>query len=158
MDNRETVQETEEAIGKVGVPPVGGVFSQPWSMNKVFGLLAVFGPAAIVASVSIGAGETIVVVRTGAWARYGLLWLVLLSCVVKGSLRYLPARTLHSGQRRIYRASACTTAGTARLAANCNRTDGDDRRTAGLGADCKARAGICSTFFSVACCRHLSRK
>ena len=43
MDNRETVQETEEAIGKVGVPPVGGVFSQPWSMNKVFGLLAVFG-------------------------------------------------------------------------------------------------------------------
>ena len=84
MDNRETVQETEEAIGKVGVPPVGGVFSQPWSMNKVFGLLAVFGPAAIVASVSIGAGETIVVVRTGAWARYGLLWLVLLSCVVKG--------------------------------------------------------------------------
>ena len=42
-----------------------------------------FGPAAIV-SVRIGAGETIVVVRAGAWARYGLLWLVLLSCVVKG--------------------------------------------------------------------------
>ena len=42
------------------------------------------GPAAIVASVSIGAGETIVVVRAEAWARYGLLWLVLLSCVVKG--------------------------------------------------------------------------
>ena len=84
MDNRETGQETEEDIGKVEVPPVSGVFAQPWSMNKVFGLLAVFGPAAIVASVSIGAGETIVVVRAGAWARYGLLWLVLLSCVVKG--------------------------------------------------------------------------
>ena len=84
MDNRETVQETEEDIDKVEVPPVSGVFAQPWSMNKVFGLLAVFGPAAIVASVSIGAGETIVVVRAGAWARYGLLWLVLLSCVVKG--------------------------------------------------------------------------
>ena len=82
MDNRATVQETEEDIGKVEVPPVSGVFAQPWSMNKVFGLLAVFGPAAIVASVSIGAGETIVVVRAGAWARYGLLWLVLLSCVV----------------------------------------------------------------------------
>ena len=47
-------------------------------------MLAGFGPAAIVASVSIGAGETIVVVRAGAWARYGRLWLVLLSCVVKG--------------------------------------------------------------------------
>ena len=53
-------------------------------MKKLLGLFAVFGPAAIVASVSIGAGETIVVVRSGAWAGYGLLWLVLTSCVVKG--------------------------------------------------------------------------
>ena len=36
------------------------------------------------ASVAIGAGETIVVVRAGAWAGYGLLWLVLLSVLVKG--------------------------------------------------------------------------
>ena len=41
-------------------------------------------PLQSVASVSIGAGETIVVVRAGAWAEYNLLWLVLLSCVVKG--------------------------------------------------------------------------
>jgi len=33
---------------------------------------------------SIGAGETIVVVRTGSWARYDLLWVVLLACLVKG--------------------------------------------------------------------------
>ena len=85
MANKETVQESEDPrIGKVDVPPVSGVFTESWSMKKVFGLLAVFGPAAIVASVSIGAGETIVVVRAGAWAGYGLLWLVLLSCVVKG--------------------------------------------------------------------------
>ncbi len=71
-------------IAKLRVPPPGGVFAEPWSAKKVIGLLAVFGPAAIVASVSIGAGETIVVVRAGAWARYGLLRLVLLSCVVKG--------------------------------------------------------------------------
>ena len=77
-------RKPKKISAKFGVPPVSGVFAQPWSMNKVFGLLAVFGPAAIVASVSIGAGETIVVVRAGAWARYGLLWLVLLSCVVKG--------------------------------------------------------------------------
>ena len=58
------------------------------------------GPAAIVASVSIGAGETIVVVRTGAWASYDLMWLVLLSCVVKGVfLTYLLGRyTAVSGE------------------------------------------------------------
>ena len=71
-------------LGKVEIPPVSGVFGESWSIKKLFGLLAVFGPAAIVASVSIGAGETIVVVRAGAWAGYRLLWLVLLSCVVKG--------------------------------------------------------------------------
>ena len=71
-------------MNKIDVPPVDGVFAEPWSLKKVTGLFAVFGPAAIVASVAIGAGETIVVVRAGAWAGYGLLWLVLMSSVVKG--------------------------------------------------------------------------
>ena len=83
MDNTETVEDNENAV-KFESPPVSAPFSDPWSLKKVFRLMAVFGPAAIVASVSIGAGETIVVVRAGAWAGYGLLWLVLLSCVVKG--------------------------------------------------------------------------
>ncbi len=61
-----------------------GVFAQPWSFAKLWQVMRVFGPAAIVASVAIGAGETIVVVRAGAWAGYGLLWLVLLSVIVKG--------------------------------------------------------------------------
>ena len=39
---------------------LGGAFAEPWSARKLVGSLAVFGPAAIVASVSIGAGETIV--------------------------------------------------------------------------------------------------
>jgi Mn2+/Fe2+ NRAMP family transporter len=47
-------------------------------------MFALFGPAAIVASVAIGAGETIVVVRCGSWFAYDLLWLVLLSAIVKG--------------------------------------------------------------------------
>ena len=71
-------------MNKVEIPAVSGVFAQPWSFRKVAALLSVFGPAAIVASVAIGAGETIVVVRAGAWSGYGLLWLVLLSCIVKG--------------------------------------------------------------------------
>ena len=60
-------------MNKVDIPPPEGVFAQSWSLRKIFGMLAVFGPAAIVASVAIGAGETIVVVRAGAWA---WLWLV----------------------------------------------------------------------------------
>ena len=71
-------------MNKVEIPPPEGVFGQSWSLQKLLGMLAVFGPAAIVASVAIGAGETIVVVRAGAWAGYGLLWMVLLSCLVKG--------------------------------------------------------------------------
>ena len=30
------------------MPPPSGVFAQPWSLKKIVGLLAVFGPAAIV--------------------------------------------------------------------------------------------------------------
>lgn len=71
-------------MNKIDIPPVRGIFSKGWSVKKLIGLMSVFGPAAIVASVSIGAGETIVVVRAGAWAGYGLLWLVLTSCIVKG--------------------------------------------------------------------------
>jgi len=54
-----------------------------FSARKVIRCLAFFGPAAIVASVSIGAGETVLAVRTGAWSGYGLLWLVLLACLTK---------------------------------------------------------------------------
>jgi Mn2+/Fe2+ NRAMP family transporter len=75
-------EETQTAE-PVDLPPVTGPYAEPWSLKKIIALASVFGPAAIVASVSIGAGETIVVVRTGAWAGYNLLWLVLLSCVVK---------------------------------------------------------------------------
>jgi len=69
---------------KFDIPQLEGIFSEPWSWKKLVGLMGVFGPAAIVASVAIGAGETIVVVRAGAWAGYDLLWVVLLSCLVKG--------------------------------------------------------------------------
>jgi Mn2+/Fe2+ NRAMP family transporter len=77
-----SLQNTESKTFEVPEPT--GVYAQPWSFKKAMGLMAAFGPAAIVASVSIGAGETIVVVRLGSWAGYGLLWLVLLSVLVKG--------------------------------------------------------------------------
>lgn len=74
----------ETGVEPLEVPSPGAIYEEPWSRRKLFGLMAAFGPAAIVASVSIGAGETIVVVRAGSWAGYGLLWLVLLSSLVKG--------------------------------------------------------------------------
>ena len=64
--------------------PLQGPLAEPWSPGKLLRLLGMFGPAAVLASVSIGAGETIVVVRTGAWMGYGLLWLILLAALTKG--------------------------------------------------------------------------
>jgi hypothetical protein len=53
-----------------------------------------------VASVAIGAGETIVVVQAGSWAGYDLLWLVLASVLTKGiCVTYLLGRyTAVSGE------------------------------------------------------------
>lgn len=48
--------------------------------------LAAFGPGAILASATIGAGETILAVRAGAWGGYDLLWLILLAALTKSFL------------------------------------------------------------------------
>ena len=85
---------------KVTVPPLEGVYAQPWSLRRLLAMMSAFGPAAIVASVSIGAGETIVVVRLGAWSGYDLLWLILLSVLAKSIfVTYLVGRyTAVSGE------------------------------------------------------------
>jgi Mn2+/Fe2+ NRAMP family transporter len=84
----------------IEIPQPTGVVAEPWSLRKVGHVLRLFGPAAIVASVSIGAGETIVVVKAGSWAGYELLWLVLASVLVKGvCVTYLMGRyTAVSGE------------------------------------------------------------
>ena len=51
-------EETQTAE-PVDLPPVTGPYAEPWSLKKIIALASVFGPAAIVASVSIGAGETL---------------------------------------------------------------------------------------------------
>ena len=75
---------TNARSAPIEIPEPSGVLAEPWSAGKLWRLAALFGPAAIVASVSIGAGETIIVVKTGSWAGYNLLWLVLASALVKG--------------------------------------------------------------------------
>lgn len=52
----------------------------------MWGVLKRIGPGAIVASATIGAGETVLAVRVGAWGGYSLLWLVLAAAVTKSFL------------------------------------------------------------------------
>jgi len=68
----------------IEIPPLTGVLAEPLSAGKLLRQMRFFGPAAIIASLSLGAGETIMATGLGAWSEYGLLWLLLLSVVVKG--------------------------------------------------------------------------
>ena len=52
----------------------------------MFDHLRKIGPGAIVAAATIGAGETVLAVRAGAWGGYELLWLVLLAAITKSFL------------------------------------------------------------------------
>lgn len=51
--------------------------------QNMFKNLKHIGPGAIVALATIGAGETVLAVRVGAWGGYDLLWLILLAAVTK---------------------------------------------------------------------------
>jgi Mn2+/Fe2+ NRAMP family transporter len=64
-------------------PEPDKLLPKQFSVRKFLRCMAFFGPAAIVASVSVGAGRTVLAVRTGAWSGYGPLWLVLLACLTK---------------------------------------------------------------------------
>jgi len=64
-------------------PEPNPFFTERFSSKKLWRCLALFGPVAVVASISVGAGETVLAVRTGAWAGYGLLWLVVLAALTK---------------------------------------------------------------------------
>ena len=89
-----------ETVERVVIPEPSGPLAERRSFRKLLCLMAMFGPGAIVASIAIGAGETIVVFRAGSWAGYDLLWVVLLACLVKGVfLTYLLGRyTAISGE------------------------------------------------------------
>ena len=79
-----TASAAKSAPTTVEIPELSGVHAEPPSVAKLFRLLRSFGPAALLASLSIGAGETIMVTGLGAWAGYDLLWLLVASVLVKG--------------------------------------------------------------------------
>jgi Mn2+/Fe2+ NRAMP family transporter len=57
-------------------------------------LLKVFGPGAVIASVTVGTGETIFSPRLGAIFGYQVLWIIALAVIFKGVLVYTGARHL----------------------------------------------------------------
>ena len=69
-------------------------------------ILKRIGPDTIVASATIGAGETVLAVWLGAWGGYELLWLILLAVLTKSFLtlylldRYAASRSPTSWSAR----------------------------------------------------------
>ena len=94
------MDKSSKSTEHISIPEITGEYSEPWSWRKFKQLLGFFGPAALVASIAVGAGETILVTGVGAWAEYGLIWLILVSVLVNGiTVTYLMGRfTLVSGQ------------------------------------------------------------
>ena len=86
---------------RIEIPPLTGIYAEPFSAGKLLRMMRFFGPAAVVASLGLGVGETIMVTGLGAWSEYGLFWLLVLSVVVKGVfVTYLIGRyTAITGQR-----------------------------------------------------------
>jgi Mn2+/Fe2+ NRAMP family transporter len=81
---------------RVRVAPLTGAawsYPEPPPRPGGAGFLRAFGPGAILASATIGAGETILAVRAGAWGGYDLLWLILVAAFTKSFvLLYLLGR------------------------------------------------------------------
>ncbi|MBM4075524.1 MAG: hypothetical protein FJ267_07760, partial [Planctomycetes bacterium] len=85
---------------QITIPPPTGVSAEPLSVSKIWKLLGCFGPAAVVASLSLGAGETIMVTGLGSWSGFHLLWLLVVCVVTRaGFVMYLVGRyTAVTGQ------------------------------------------------------------
>lgn len=73
----------------INYPPISPDLTGSWTR-----LLRVFGPGAIIASVTVGTGETIFAPRVGAVFGYAMLWVVVAAVVFKAVQVYVGARYL----------------------------------------------------------------
>jgi len=86
---------TRPAEGDEGEPVAGAgreTLVPPVLARTPLSWLAVFGPGAVVASLTIGTGELVFSARAGSLFGFGVLWLFLLTCVLKWVLLYGAAR------------------------------------------------------------------
>jgi Mn2+/Fe2+ NRAMP family transporter len=70
-------------------PPLPSELTGSW-----WHVLRIFGPGVIIASVTVGTGETIFAPRVGAIFGYGLLWVAVITVLFKGVQVYTGARHL----------------------------------------------------------------
>jgi Mn2+/Fe2+ NRAMP family transporter len=89
VDSTATAAPESRAQPTVSYPPIPESYSRGWVH-----LARAFGPGVVVASVSVGTGETIFAPRLGAMFGYQMLWAVLFAIVVKAILVYTGARHL----------------------------------------------------------------
>ena len=74
---------------KIHFPELPAEMSGGWMR-----LARIVGPGAIIASVTVGTGETIFSPRLGAIFGYAMLWVILVSVIFKGVLVYTGGRHL----------------------------------------------------------------
>ncbi|MBA3711883.1 MAG: Nramp family divalent metal transporter [Pyrinomonadaceae bacterium] len=74
---------------KIEYPPPGPELSGGWT-----NLLRIFGPGAIIATVTVGTGETIFAPRIGAVFGYAMLWVIVVTVMFKAVQVYTGARYL----------------------------------------------------------------
>jgi Mn2+/Fe2+ NRAMP family transporter len=79
---------------QVAGAPVAGREPAPAPSGNWLRMLRVFGPGAVIASVTVGTGETIFAPRLGAIFAYQVLWIIVIAAVAKGVLVYTGARHL----------------------------------------------------------------
>ena len=79
----------EARDGRFTYPPLSPELTSGW-----LSLLKIFGPGAIIASVTVGTGETIFAPRMGAIFGYTMFWVVMTAVVTKALLVYSGARHL----------------------------------------------------------------
>ena len=63
-------------VEKISYPEPDKVLTEKLSIKKYLKYLLFFGPGAIVASMTIGQGQLILGPQIGAWAHFGLMWLI----------------------------------------------------------------------------------
>lgn len=61
---------------QISFPPVDPILTEKPSLKKYVKYIGFFGPGAVVASLTIGAGQLILGPQLGAWAGLALLWLI----------------------------------------------------------------------------------
>jgi Mn2+/Fe2+ NRAMP family transporter len=89
MEPMTTRLEEAAPASRFSYPPPSSAVAGGW-----LALVRVFGPGAIIASMTVGTGETIFAPRMGALFGYTTFWVVLTAVVAKGLLVYGGARHL----------------------------------------------------------------